>query len=254
MDAFSLSGLRALVTGGSRGIGLALARGLAEAGADIVLLSRDPAGLEAARGKLASTGRTVDVHPFDMERTSEVAAMFHRIVEGSGPVDILVNAAGVVLRGPAEEVSLADWDHTIQLNLTAVFALSQAFARERIESRRKGRIILIASLMSEGARRNCAPYAASKGGIRQLTKALAVEWARHGINVNAIGPGYIQTDLTRPLWTDPDFDAWVRGRTPLGRWGVPEDLASTAVFLASPASDFVTGQIVYVDGGWLATF
>ncbi len=254
MNPFSLAGQRALVTGGSRGIGLGIARGLASAGADIVLVAREPEVLEAARASLSDLGRRVDAEPFDMTAIDSIQAMYRSVVERCGSIDILVNNAGGIRRGPTEDVALEDWRRVIDLNLTSVFALSQCFARERIETRRGGKIILIASLLSEAARRGTASYAASKGGIRQLTKALAVDWAPHGIRVNAIGPGYIRTDLTASLQQDPEFDGWVVGRTPLGRWGTPEDLASAAVFLASPASDFITGQILYVDGGWLATF
>lgn len=254
MDPFSLKGKRALVTGGSRGIGLGIARGLATAGADLVLLARDLAGLKNARETLRETGRSVEIFPFDLGDLERLSAMYGELTAGFGPPDILVNAAGCIRRGPAETLSLEDWRAVLDLNLSAVFLLSQCFAKERIASRRKGKIINVASLLSEAARRGTAAYAASKGGIRQLTKALAVDWAPYGINVNAIGPGYIETDLTRELREDPAFDAWVRSRTPLGRWGKPEDLAAAAVFLASPGADFVTGQILYVDGGWLATF
>lgn len=253
MHPFSLSGKRALVTGGSRGIGLAIARGLAEAGADLVLLARDPRRLEAARAALRASGRAVEVRAFDASDVEGIPRAYEEVVENCGPVDILVNCAGGIRRGSAEALALDDWRAIVELNLTSVFAFSQAFARERIASGRRGKIVNVASLLSERGRRGTAPYAASKGGIRQLTKTLAVEWAPYGIHVNAIGPGYIETDLTKPLKEDPSFEAWVRERTPLGRWGRPEDLAAAAVFLASPGADFITGQILYVDGGWLAS-
>lgn len=254
LERFSLAGKKALVTGGGRGIGLGIARGLAGAGADLILLGRESARLEEAGKSLASSGRTIDTITFDMSRIREIPDMYARLVTDHGAPDILVNNAGCVRRGPAEDLSLDDWEEVLRLNLSCVFALSQAFARERIASGRPGRIINIASLTSEASRRGTAAYTASKGGIRQLTKALAIDWASHGILVNAIGPGYIRTDLTMPLQEDPSFDGWVRERTPLGRWGVPEDIAAAAIFLASAASDFVTGQILYVDGGWLARF
>lgn len=254
MERFNLSGKRALVTGGSRGIGLALARGLAEAGADLVLLARQREQLAAAQCELAALGRSVETVPFDLEDVAGIAAMYSALCARSGPIDILINNAGVTRRGPAEGIALDDWNTVLQTNLTAIFALSQAFARERIAARQPGRIISLASLMSEAVRRNNAPYAAAKGGIRQLTKALAADWAPYQITVNAIGPGYIQTELTSALQQDPQFDTWVRNRTPLGRWGTPADLAGAAIFLASPAADFITGQTIYVDGGWLATF
>lgn len=253
MHPFSLSGKRALVTGGSRGIGLAIAHGLAEAGADLVLIARDRRGLEAARDTLRATGRAVEARAFDASDVEAIPRAYAEVVETCGPVDILVNCAGGIRRGPAEALSLEDWRAVVDLNLTSVFAFSQSFARERIASGKKGKIVNVASLLSERGRRGTAAYAASKGGIRQLTKTLAVEWAPYGIHVNAIGPGYIETDLTKALKEDPGFDAWVRERTPLGRWGRPEDLAAAAVFLASPGADFITGQILYVDGGWLAS-
>jgi gluconate 5-dehydrogenase len=254
MDKFSLEGKRALVTGGSRGIGLGIALGLAEAGANITLVSREAKSLDEAREALGKTGRPVQSHSFDLSRVSEIPDFFRKTVLESGAPDILVNCAGTIRRSSAEDLAMEDWRIVLELNLTSVFALCQAFARERIAARKPGKIINIASLMSESVRRHTSAYAASKGGIRQLTKALAVDWAMYGITVNAIGPGYIQTDLTRALWEDRDMDTWVREHTPMGRWGLPEDLASTAVFLASPASDFITGQVIYVDGGWLATY
>jgi gluconate 5-dehydrogenase len=171
-----------------------------------------------------------------------------------GGIDILVNNAGINIRGRAEDIALADFERVQRVNVTAPFVLSQCFARERIAAARPGSIVFTASLMSEAARPTTAPYTASKGGVRQLVRALAVDWAPHGIRVNGIGPGYIETEMTRPLRDQPEFDAWVRRRTPLGRWGRPDDFEGAVVFLASDAARFVTGQILYVDGGWLATF
>ena len=254
MANFRLDGKRALVTGASKGIGFGIAQGLAEVGADIVMVARNPQDLESARQKVAQIGREATAYSFDLEMVEEIDAFYARTVEEVGRIDVLVNNAGDTLRCPAESIRLDEWNHIITLNLTAVFALCRAFARERIDSGARGKIINIASVMSEGARPTTAAYTASKGGIRQLTKALAVDWAQYGINVNAIGPGFIRTPLTQPLQHDPTFDAWVRQRTPLGRWGTPKDLAGAAVFLAGDASDFVTGQTLYVDGGWLAAF
>ena len=254
MTKFNLDGKRALITGGSRGIGFGIAREMAQAGADLVLVARDPARLRQARDELEDTGRSIGIRSFDLEDVEGIAALYAELLDAYGPIDILVNSAGLTRRGPAHQLSLDDWNLVITVNLTAVFALCQAFGRERISSGSRGKIINIASLMSDAARQDNSPYAASKGGIRQLTKALAVDWARYGINVNAIGPGYIHTDLTRSLWEDAEFDQWVKARTPMGRWGTPEDIAATAVFLASEAADFITGQLIYVDGGWLATF
>jgi gluconate 5-dehydrogenase len=254
MEKFNLTGKRTLVTGGSRGIGLGIATALAEAGADIVLVSRQSKGLEEASDQLSNTNRQISTYPFDMNQTEEIGSFFKKISEETGGIDILVNNAGGTRRGAAESISAEDWQFVINLNLTSVFKMSQEFAKERIKTKQKGKIINIASLMSELVRAGNSPYAASKGGIRQLTKALAVDWAEYGINVNAIGPGYIQTELTKPLWEDEDFDKWVLGKTPMGRWGYPEDLGHTAVFLASPAADFITGQIIYVDGGFVSCF
>jgi gluconate 5-dehydrogenase len=254
MDKFRLDGKCGLVTGGSRGIGLGIASALAEAGADIALVARHEDQLQQARERIKATGRRIWLFPFDMGHVDEIDRLYAGINAETGGIDILVNNAGGTRRGPAETMSSEDWNFVINLNLTCVFTLCRAFARQRIESGKPGKIVNIASLMSESVRENNAPYAASKGGIRQLTKALAVDWARYGINVNAIGPGYIRTELTKSLWTDDKFDQWVRERTPAGRWGSPEDLAYAALFLASPASDFITGHILYVDGGFLSRF
>ena len=254
MTTFSLQGKHALITGGSRGIGLGIAKAMAEAGADILLVSRPSAELDQAAAELRGTGRQVDSCSLDLHDIEGIAPWFEAAVARFGACDILVNAAGTTRRGPAEDLSLRDWDENITVNLTAVFALSQAFARQCIRLGRAGKIVNIASLMTAAARRTNSAYTASKGGLGQLTKALAVDWADKGIHVNAIAPGYIATKLTEPLYSDPDFDSWVKKRTPLGRWGTPEDIAMPAVFLASAAADFITGQILYVDGGWLATF
>lgn len=254
MNQFRLDDKRALITGGSRGIGLGIAKAMAEAGAHTVLVARNPEKLEAARRELESLGGHVWVYPFDLLRTEEIDILYAKIIEDTGGIDILVNNAGGTRRNPAEAQTLEDWNYVLNLNLTSIFVLSRAFGRERLESKRRGKIINIASLMSETVRKDNTPYAASKGAVRQLTKALAIDWAPHGINVNAIGPGFIRTELTQPLWENPEFDSWVKGRTPMGRWGKPEDLGNTAVFLASAASDFITGQVIYVEGGWLSTF
>jgi len=243
-----------MITGGSRGIGFGIAKAFVEAGADVILVSRNAAGLDKARDELILSGRDIRTVAFDMNQTDRIESFYNQIAEDAGGIDVLVNNAGGTRRGPAEAISADDWQFVINLNLTAVFTLSQAFAKERIHSKRKGKIINIASLMSEIVRTGNAPYAASKGGIRQLTKSLAIDWAKYHINVNAIGPGYIRTDLTRALWEDKAFDEWVVGRTPMARWGYPEDLGYTAVFLAAPASDFITGQVIYVDGGFISCF
>lgn len=254
MRKFQLEGRRALVTGGSKGIGLGIAGAMAEAGAGIILVARHLEELETAAGALRSTGRQIEVAPFDLRDTGAIPAWFDAVAAEHGRPDILVNAAGINRRAPAEEASMEDWNDTLAINLTAMFALSQCFARHCFAAGAQGRIINIASLMTAAARKTTAAYTASKGGVGQLTKALAVDWASKGILVNAIAPGYISTQLTAPLVQDPAFDAWVQQRCPLGRWGLPEDIAWPAVFLASAAADYITGQVIYVDGGWLATF
>jgi len=254
MNQFRLDGSLALVTGGSRGIGLGTAQAMAHAGADVILVARNCTELEHAAAEVQLPGRKVAFSAFDFHEVERIPAWYDELVSLHGRPDILVNTAGVTRRAPAESLSMTDWDEVITVNLTAVFATSQAFARHCIAAGARGRIINIASLMTAVARRTTAAYTASKGGIGQLTKALAVDWADKGIRVNAIAPGFIATKLTEPLWKDPEFDAWVQKRTPFGRWGLPEDIALPAVFLASPASDFITGQVIYVDGGILATF
>jgi len=254
VNRFGVAGRTALVTGGGRGIGLASARALAESGADVILVSRSAGELEKSAAGLREFGRRAEAEPFDLSDVTAVPAWYDDVVARHGRPDILVNAAGLTRRTPAESVPLAEWQEILTLNLTAVFVLCQCFARRLMAAGAPGRIINIASLTTAAARRNTSAYTASKGGLGQLTKALAVEWAARGILVNAIAPGYIRTELTRPLHEDADFDAWVRGRTPVGRWGEPEDIAWPVVFLASPAGGFVTGQVFYVDGGWLATF
>ncbi|MBI5578990.1 MAG: glucose 1-dehydrogenase [Deltaproteobacteria bacterium] len=253
MEKFRLDGQTALVTGGSRGIGLGIALAMAEAGADIVLAARDAATLEQARRGLATTGRNIRVTPFDMRRVEDIPAFYERIAVETGGIDLLVNNAGGIVRGAAETISPQDLQSILELNLSAVFALSQAFARAHIQSATPGKIINVSSVMAETARSGAAAYAMTKGGIRQLTKALAVEWAPHRIHVNAIGPGFTRTDLTRALWSDPAFAQTVARRTPLGRWGTPEDIGAAAVFLAAPASDYITGQTLYVDGGLISS-
>ncbi len=249
---FDLSGKIALVTGASRGIGRALAVGLAEHGADVVLVARGKEELSRSAVEVEAHGRRAWVKPFDLSNVQEIPGFFQGVVQETGGVDILVNVAGIQRRALALDLSLEDWREVLEMNLTSVFVLSQAFARERIGSNKPGQIVNIGSLMCEGHRPTTVAYTASKGGIRQLTKALAVEWARYGIRVNAVAPGYIATEMTRPLRENPELDKWVRSRAPMGRWGDPRELVGAVVFLVSEASSYVTGHILYVDGGWLA--
>jgi NAD(P)-dependent dehydrogenase (short-subunit alcohol dehydrogenase family) len=254
MNPFSLSGKLALVTGATRGIGLGVAQALAQSGAGLVLVARDQVLLDRVAEELGRMTSPVYVSPYDLFKTNEIADWYDELSARTGAPEILVNAAGITRRGEAIDLSLESWNEVLTVNATAIFALSRSFARKRMECGGGGKIINIASLMAFAARAGTSAYTASKGAVGQLTKALAVEWAKHGIGVNAIAPGYIDTDLNKVLRSDPKFNAWVMERCPVGRWGTPEDIAWPAVFLASAASDFITGQVISVDGGWLATF
>lgn len=250
MDAFRLDGRTALVTGASRGIGLAIAQAYAAAGAALVLLARDRTRLEEAASRIGSP--RVWTLPCDLSRTGEIPQVFERALAEAGGIDILVNNAGGILRKPAQALDPAELQRLIDLNLTAAYRLSCEFARERIASGKPGAIVNISSILGEVARPGVAAYAMTKAGLRQLTRALAVEWAAHGIRVNAVAPGFTRTELTRTQWTDPALEAAVRTRTPLGRWAEPLDIAHAALFLASPAAAFITGRTLIVDGGLTA--
>jgi gluconate 5-dehydrogenase len=245
---FDLSGRTALITGSSRGLGQAIAAGLAAAGASIVLNGANAARLSAAASTLREAGYSVQELPFDVTDEAAVTAAFARLDDAGTSVDILVNNAGIQLRKPMVELATAEWQRVIDTNLTSAFVIGREAAKRMIP-RGHGKIINIGSLMSGLARATVAPYAAAKGGIKLLTQAMAAEWAGHGIQANAIGPGFMLTDMTSVLADNPDFASWLRARTPAQRWGRPEDLVGTAVFLASAASDYVNGQIIYVDGG-----
>lgn len=252
LERFSLVGKVALVTGASRGIGQAMAMGLAEAGADMALVARTSAALEQTAGMVRDLGRTALVVPADVSRTESIRQVVDRVLAEYGRIDILLNAAGTQARKPALEMTEEDWDTVTTLNLKTVYFFSKAVAPFMIAAG-KGKIINIASLTASIGIPNVSAYAAAKGGVLSVTRAMAVEWARQGINVNAIAPGYFRTELTRRMWEDPARSEWIVGRTPMGRWGDLEDLKGTAVFLASEASDFITGQLINVDGGWLAS-
>jgi len=253
-EQFSLKGKTALVTGGNSGIGQGIAAGLARAGARVAITGRNEEKNKNACAALQQIEPHCQSFVFDLSETGSIGDFFSSVEAQMGGVDILVNNAGIQCRGRADEIAFEDFNKVLAVNLTAPYVLSQHFARKRIQAAQPGSIIMIASLMSEAARPTTSAYTASKGGIRQLVRALAVDWADFDIRVNGLGPGYIQTPMTQSLVDNEDFDGWVKKRTPLGRWGQPEDFCGAAVFLASEAAAFVTGQILYVDGGWLATF
>jgi len=250
---FDLQGRTALITGGSHGIGKAIAIGLAEAGASIIVNGRSAEKLDTAREQFAKKG--IRMHGYVLDVTDEVAVkntipIMEREV---GPIDILVNNAGIIKRVPILEMAVADFRQVLDVDLTGPFIMAKAVAGGMIE-RGHGKIINMCSMMSELGRSTVSAYAAAKGGLKMLTRNMATEWARHNIQVNGIGPGYIATSQTEPIRVDGNpFNDFIIQRTPAGRWGNPEDLAGTAVFLASNASNFVNGHVVYVDGGILAT-
>ena len=250
-DLFDLSGKIALVTGSSQGLGHTIARGLGQAGATLILNGRNAERLNAAVAALIADGLKVTGALFDVADPTQVRESIPALEREVGPIHILVNNAGIQRRAPLESVDEAVWQEVLNTNLTAVFLVSKAVVQGMI-ARKAGKIINICSLMSEMARPTVGPYMAAKGGVKTLTKSMAVEWGKHNIQVNGLGPGYFVTPMNKPLVENPQFDAWIKGRTPTGRWGLPEELIGTAVFLASKASDFVTGQIIYVDGGILA--
>ena len=245
---FDLSGRRALVTGSGQGIGLALAHALAGAGASVVLNGRDEAKLGRAAATLRAAGAEVNTAAFDVTDIAAVAAGVAHVEDSIGAIDILVNNAGIQRRMPLEDFPEATWRELMRTNLDSVFYVAQAVARRMIP-RGRGKIVNVCSVQSELGRPGIAPYAASKGAVKVLTKGMCADWARHGLQVNGLGPGYFATELTAPLVADPEFSAWLCKRTPAGRWGRVEELGGAVVFLASAASDFVNGQVIYVDGG-----
>ena len=255
MDTLSLFHLKnktALITGSGSGIGLALAEGMAGAGAKIILNGRNESKLAGAEKKLIKNGAAVSKLIFDVTNSDDVKTAINGYEENQGPIDILVNNAGINLRKPFEDFEEKEWKNILDININGAMIVSQAVAPFMI-GRKAGKIINICSMQSELGRPSIVPYAVSKGAIKMLTKALCVEWAKYNIQVNGIGPGYFETELTQPLQDDPEFDRWLRNRTPANRWGKPEELIGAAVFLASTAGDYVNGHILYVDGGLLAS-
>jgi gluconate 5-dehydrogenase len=251
-DLFDLTGTTALVTGSGGGLGLAIATGLARAGAAIVLNGRNVDKLQSAAETLRRDELTVHTAAFDVTDEQAVAEGLDRIETDFAPLDILVNNAGVQKRHPLEQFPVDDWQMVLDTNLTGPFICGREAARRMIP-RKAGKIIHICSLMSEVGRPTIGAYSASKGGLKMLTRQMALEWGKHNIQVNGIGPGYFATEMTQSLRDDPEFNGWICGRAPMGRWGEPGELIGPAVFLASRASSFVTGQVLYVDGGILST-
>lgn len=250
---FDLSGRTALVTGSTRGLGLAYAEGLAAAGARVIVNGTTQAGVDAALAGLRVAGHD-DVAGlcFDVGDPASIADAFARLDADGEAVGILVNNAGIQSRNPMVDVTLADWQRVLDVNLTGAFLVAREAARRMIARGTGGKVVNVASLTSAAGRATVAPYTASKGALAAITRTMAVEWGPHGIQSNAIGPGYILTEMNAALIENKEFDAWVRASNPSGRWGRPEELVGTAIFLASPASDYVNGQTIYVDGGWLA--
>ena len=254
MDLFDLTGKVSLVTGATHGLGMAMATGLGKAGATLVINGHSSQEkLDAAIATYESNGLHAHGYLFDVTDEQAAEAAVESIEREVGPVDILVNNAGIIKRVPLLEMDLAEWEEVIRTDLTGVFVMSRPVVRRMIE-RGGGKVINICSMMSELGRNSVGAYAAAKGGLKMLTRNMATEWAKNNIQVNGIGPGYFATSQTAPIRVDGHpFNDFIIGRTPAGRWGDPDDLQGTAVFLASKASDFVNGQIVYVDGGILAT-
>lgn len=251
LSLFSLAGKIALVTGSGQGIGLALAEGLSDAGAHVVLNGRDKAKLERAQQALAAAGRKASIAPFDVTDQKAVEAGIAMIEAEIGPIDILINNAGMQKRAPITEFPVDGWHEVINTNLHSVFYVTQAVTK-RMVPRKRGKIISIGSVMSELGRATIIPYTASKGAVKMMTRGLAAELGKHNIQANAIGPGYFATEINAALIADEAFSSWVSSRTPAGRWGETKELVGAAIFLSSAASDYVNGHLLMVDGGLTA--
>ena len=251
LKLFDLSGKIALVTGSSRGLGFTIAAGLGSAGATIILNGLEKKRLSNSVQKLLQSGIETNGYVFDVTDSIQTKKQIDAIEKDVGAIDILVNNAAVQIRGPLEDFDESKWDQILSINLTGIFHVSKHVVKSMIR-RKAGKIINICSMQSELARPSIAPYTAAKGGVKMLTKAMATEWGKYNIQSNGIGPGYFITEMTRSLAEDESFDSWLRARTPANRWGTPEELIGSAIFLASKASDYVNGHILYVDGGMLA--
>ena len=251
LDSFTLAGRRALITGSSAGIGLALAEALGQAGAHVIINGRRASKVDQAVQALQAQGLSASASVFDVTEPDSVRAAVDEL-EAQGPIDILINNAGMQIRGPLQDYADSDWRTIMSTNLDSVYFVGQAVAKKMIP-RGRGKIINICSVQSELGRPGIAPYTATKGAVKMLTKGMAIDWGQFGLNVNGIGPGYFKTELNQKLVDDPAFSAWLVGRTPSRRWGDVQELGGAAVFLASDASRFVNGHILYVDGGVTAT-
>lgn len=246
-NLFDVRGKRILITGSTAGLGYELARGFVAAGADVILNGRNPEKLKAALASLSNEQNTLRGCCFDVCTEAEI----QKSIQELGHIDVLINNAGIQRRGTLEQIRLETWNEVLETNLTAPWLVAREVVRPMIE-RGEGKIINICSLMSDLGRATTGPYTAAKGGLKMLTRAMCADWARYNIQVNAIGPGYFLTEMTRPLAEQADFNAWVKQRTPAGRWGTPSELMGVAILLSSEASAFINGQIFYVDGGMSA--
>ena len=249
---FGLAGKAALITGASRGLGFAIATGFAQQGASVILNGRNAETLEASAAELRAAGGAAHISVFDVTNSEEINAAVGKIEAEVGAIDILVNNAGIQHRQLMSDLDEADWQRVIDTKLTGPLLVAQAVAPGMVR-RQSGKIINICSLANEIGRPSIAPYMAAKGGLKMLTKSMAAEWAKDNVQVNGIGPGFFKTELNTPLVEDEAFNSWVCGRTPAGRWGDPGELAGAAIFLASQASSYINGQIIYVDGGFLSS-
>lgn len=250
-DLFTVQGQVVLVSGGSRGIGHAIAEGFAQRGARVIITGREQATLEQAAAAIAATGASVQALACDVAQPAAIERLVSQVMRDCGRIDTLINSAGVNRRKPAAAITEEDYDYILNINLKGAFLLSQAVGRQMLQQR-SGNQINIASLATDRPLKHAGPYAMSKAGLGQMTRSLALEWGPHGVRVNAIAPGFIITNLTRKLWADETMQAWAQANIPQRRLGQPQDLVGTALFLASPAAAFLTGQILYVDGGFSA--
>lgn len=248
-----LKGKIALVTGGNSGIGFGISKSLAYAGANVVIIGKNKEKNDRAVRILKKTNSSCSAIRFDLSKTYKIKSFFDDAEKKFGNFDILVNSAGITIRKRADLLTIKEWEKVIRVNLTSTFYLASLWASSLIKKNKKGSCIIILSLMSELARPTTAAYGASKAALKQLVRSFAVDWAKFGIRINGISPGYIKTELTKPLYQDTEFSRWVIERTPLGRWGTPDDIGPVAVFLCSDQASFITGHTVFVDGGFLAS-